>query len=215
MSIPKLRAFIKAERKMAAVAFINFDTKTVVAVKETERSFYTFEEVAIMQCLGVLADPTKANRDDPNYEQEWVYEDDIVCFTYEDPITSEERVAYGVVDLQGGNFGIDLPNHGVWIDLPDPADCTLEGNIWQPETWSRFDAPEFRNLLIQWLVDKKVIPGKEALLLRLDAIVCQYEHNKGIGKFANEDPDFAVLLSEYNKLDQKEREGYAESPEST
>lgn len=120
--IPKFRAWLKNDKKMIEVSFIDYDTKLIGLNIDLEVIIFDFDDVILMQSTGLKSDL-----------EEELFEGDIILWTYWDEFEDEGRAE---IVFENGMFKLldTLTRKEVWDNLFDCIEnCNvyLVGNIYQ------------------------------------------------------------------------------------
>lgn len=120
--IPKFRAWLKNDKKMIEVSFIDYDTKLIGLNIDLEVIIFDFDDVILMQSTGLKSDL-----------EEELFEGDIILWTYWNEFEDEVRAE---IVFENGMFKLldTLTRKEVWDNLFDCIEnCNvyLVGNIYQ------------------------------------------------------------------------------------
>lgn len=120
--ITKYRAWLKNDKKMIEVSFIDYDTKLIGLNIDLEVIIFDFDDVILMQSTGLKSDL-----------EEELFEGDIILWTYWNEFEDEVRAE---IVFENGMFKLldTLTRKEVWDNLFDCIEnCNvyLVGNIYQ------------------------------------------------------------------------------------
>lgn len=120
--ITKFRAWLKNDKEMIEVSFIDYDTKLIGLNIDLEVIIFDFDDVILMQSTGLKSDL-----------EEELFEGDIILWTYWNEFEDEVRAE---IVFENGMFKLldTLTRKEVWDNLFDCIEnCNvyLVGNIYQ------------------------------------------------------------------------------------